>query len=104
MLQRRRLVPANMLVTQAVAAQCDNGREGDSEALSCGWDTRKKPGNMACMCEGEDEFVDYPVDADGARDEGERGIGGVAEDEVVRVKGCETVFADSTTVMGRVSY
>lgn len=92
-----------MLVTQAVAAQCDDGREGDSEALSRRWDTGKKPGNVACMCEGEDEFVDYAVDADGAGNEGERGIGGVAEDEVVRVEGCETVFSDSAPVMGRVS-
>ena len=94
------MVPANMLMAQAVAAQGDHRGERDSETLSRGRNTRKKPGYLAGVCEGEDELVDYAVDADGAGDEGERCVRGVAKDEVMCVEGCEAVFADSAAVSG----
>lgn len=81
------MVPANMLMAQPITAQRDDGREGDGEAFSGGRDTREEPGDGASVSEGEDEFVDYAVDAYGAGDEGEGGVWGVAEDEVVGVEG-----------------
>ena len=41
----------------------------------------------------EDELVDHTVDAYGPRDEGESGVGRIAEDEMVRVKRCESLLA-----------
>lgn len=82
------MVPADMLVAQAIAAQRNDRRKGDGEAFSRRRNTGEEPGNVLGVREGEDEFVDYAVDSYGARDEGERRVRGVAEDKVVRVEVC----------------
>ena len=41
----------------------------------------------------ENELVDYTVDAYGSGNEGKGGVGWVAEDEVVRVKRCQSLLA-----------
>lgn len=81
------MVPANVLVAQTIAAQSDDRGEGDGEAFAGRGDTREEPGDGAGVGESEDEFVDYAVDSYGAGDEGEGGVWGVAEDEVVGVEG-----------------
>ena len=53
---------------------------------------------MFGMSEGEYKLVDDAVYAHGSRDEGERSVGWVAEDEVVRVESCQSLFADSAAV------
>jgi hypothetical protein len=82
------MIPANVLMAQSITSHGDNGRKGYGEGFACGRDTRKKPGNVFSVCEGEDKLVDYAVDAYGAGDEGERGIRRVAENEVVGVEVC----------------
>jgi len=41
----------------------------------------------------ENELVDYTVDAYGSGDEGEGGVGRIAEDKVVRVECCQSLLA-----------
>ena len=50
------------------------------------------------MRELEDEFVNDAVCSHSARDEGELGVVWVAEDEMMRVKGCETFFSYAAAV------
>lgn len=54
-----------------------------------------QPINLPIVREGEDEFVDDPVDADGAADELQLRIRGVAEDEVVAVEVGQLGAADA---------
>jgi hypothetical protein len=63
-----------MFVTQSVAAHGYDAGEWDVEFLAGGRYARDQPGYFGRVGEAEDEFVDYAVDADGARDEGEGSI------------------------------
>jgi hypothetical protein len=55
---------------------------------------------MCGVCEREDEFVNHAIDTYGSRNEGESGVGWVAEDEVFCVEGCQFLFADTSTGRG----
>lgn len=76
-----------MLMTQAIAAQRHDASKRNLELLARGRDARDEPGYFAGVREGEDKFVDDAVNADCAGDEGEGGVWGVGEDEVVGVEG-----------------
>jgi len=91
--QRRRMVPADVFMTQSITAHSNDTRERYGEWLSGGRDTGKQPGNFFGVGKREDELVDYTVDAYGSGDEGEGGVGRIAEDEVVRVECCESLLA-----------
>ena len=88
LLERGRLIPADMLMAQAIAAHSHDRRKRDLEFLARGRDAREQPGHLAVVGQREDELVDYTVAAYGAGDKGQRCVVGVGEDEVVRVEGC----------------
>lgn len=90
-------------MAQPIPAQRHYARERDIELLARGWDARDKPGHFLRVREAEDELVDDAVDADSARDEGERCVGRVGENEVVRVEGGEAGLAYTTATESLVS-
>lgn len=84
--QRGALVPADVLVVELVATEVDYGGEGEGGMLE-GWrDTREKPRDVLVMSELEEELVDDAIDADGATEQFEFGVGGVGEDEAGAVE------------------
>ena len=77
-----------MLMTQTVSTHTYDTGKRDLELLASRRNTGQQPGDVFCVSEAEDEFVDYAVDADGAGDKAEGCVGRVGEDEVVGVEGC----------------
>jgi hypothetical protein len=86
LLERGRLIPADMLMAQAVAAHSHDRRKRDLKFLARGRDAREQPGHLAVVGQREDELVNYTIAADGTGDQGERCVVRVREDEVVRVE------------------
>lgn len=77
-----------MLVVEPVATDIDDADHGDGKGLVRHGDAGDEEGDLSCVCAAEDEFVDDAVWADGAGDGFEMRVWGVAEDEMVTVKGC----------------
>jgi hypothetical protein len=88
LLECGRLVPADVLMAQAITAHSHDRSKRDLEFLARGRNAREQPRDLAVVGQREDELVDYAVAAYGTGDEGERCVVGVGEDEVVRVEGC----------------
>ena len=84
-----------MLVVQPVAADVDDRGERDLDPLVRRRDAGEQPVNGPVVRELVDEFVDDAVDAHGARDELEGGVGRVVVHEVVLVEVGEGRAADS---------
>lgn len=76
-----------MFMTKPIATHSHDASKWNLEFPASRWNAGQQPGHFAGVREAEDEFVDDTVDADGAGDEGQGGVGGVGEDEVVRVEG-----------------
>lgn len=75
-------------MAQSISPDRDDAGKRDIQLLARWWDAGEQPGHLGRVREAEDELVDDAVDADGAGDEGEGGVGWVGEDEVVGVEGC----------------
>ena len=73
-------------MVQAVAADIDDGGEGDLDFKVGRGDTGDQPIEFSVVREAEDEFVNDAVDGYGPADELEGGVGRVVEDEVVPVE------------------
>ena len=56
----------------------------------------KQPVNHHVVCEAEDEFVDYAIDAYCSGNEFEGCVGRVVEDEVIAVEVCEGSSTDAS--------
>jgi hypothetical protein len=90
-----------MLMAEPVTAHGYYRRERNIQALVSRRDTWKQPWDMGGVCQRKDELVNDTVCTDGARNQRERRIGRVAEDEVVRIECGEVCFSDAATTLGQ---
>lgn len=76
-----------MLVVKPVATDVDDADHGDGKGLVRYGDAGDEEGDLSRVSAAKDELVDDAVWADGAGDSLEMRVWGVAENEVVTVKG-----------------